>query len=106
MHTLPAGKSVAVALGSRFGSGGSVVTKAATGWGAVPAAHGLGLIVLSPADRYDVAAAPQAGAVWPLSSKPSAQIALDEPLFEPATQVPGAVQTWLSVYTLTLPRSE
>ena len=88
---------VATAMGSRFGSGGRFADRGATGWGPVPAAQGFGLTILSPADRKEVAAAAQAGAVWPLSSKPSEQMALAEPLFRPARQTPGAVHICPSV---------
>src|SRR5665213_963235 len=95
----PVPTRVATALASRLGSGESAIASGGTACGPLPAAQGLGLMAVSPAVRKEVVAAAQVGVRWPVSSKPSEQIAFDEPLFEPAAQVPGAVQVWPSVYT-------
>src|SRR5437773_6075317 len=82
-------RSVAIADGSVFGSGPSVDVSAATGWGALPAAHGLEFTAELPATRNAlVPDVPHVVALWPDSSKPSAHTALADPEFAPATHVP------------------
>src|ERR1700682_1336210 len=93
----PVPTSVAIALGSVFGSGGRTDDRGGTGRGRPPAAHGSGLIALPPTERKEVVAVAHAGVLWPDSSNPSAQIALNDPRLAPATQAPGAVQLCPSV---------
>src|ERR1700687_2959412 len=90
----PVPTSVAIALGSVFGSGGRTDDSGGTGCAPVPAAHGSGLIALPPADRKEVAAVATAGATWPVSSYPSAQIALEDPEVAPAEHVPADAHVW------------
>ena len=81
----------AMALASVFGSGGSAVGTDDTGCGATPAAHGFGLTATTPAERLAlVPVVPHVGVTWPVTSTPSAQIALVEPELDPAVQVPPA----------------
>src|SRR2546422_6200206 len=97
-----------MAEASVFGSGGSAIDTGATGWGATPAAHGLGLMTASPADRNAlVPMVPHVGVRCPVSSYPSAQIAFVDPALRPAAQLPPPpTQLWASVYTCTLARFE
>src|ERR1700737_1997868 len=91
----PAGATQgAIALGAAFGSGGRTGDTGGTGCAPVPAAHGSGLIALPPADRKEVAAVAHAGATWPVSSYPSAQIALEDPEVAPAEHVPADAHVW------------
>src|SRR6202795_3739114 len=76
--------SFAIETGSVLGSGGTLVETSGTGGRATPAAHGLGLITASPAERKALVV-PQVGVTWPVSSAPSAQIA-----FESGAQAPPA----------------
>src|SRR5437667_11903171 len=73
-------RSVAIAAGSVFGSGGSDVETGGTGTGPFPAAHGSALIAATPGGRNAlVPDVPQVVAVWPESPEPSAQAALADP---------------------------
>src|SRR5258708_9463937 len=92
----PVPTSCAIAVGSVLGSGGKVVETGGTGGRATPAAHGLGLINASPAERKALVV-PQVGVTWPEISAPSAQIALVEPLLAAAVQLPPPpTQAWPS----------
>ena len=82
-------RSVAIAAGSVFGSGGSDVETGGTGTGPFPAAHGSALIAATPGVRNAlVPDVPQVVALWPESSEPSAQTALLDPELAPAAQEP------------------
>ena len=101
-------RSVAIAEASVFGSGPSDEESAATGCGAAPAAHGLGLTAAFPATRNAlVPAVPHVVALCPDSSKPSAQTALVDPELAPAThEPPPPTHVCALAYTETLARSE
>src|SRR6202051_4730556 len=77
--------SVAIALASALGSGGKAVGTDETGCGATPAAHGFGFTTTTPAERLAVVpVAPHVGVTWPVTSVPSAQMAVVEPELAPA----------------------
>src|SRR6476646_7664210 len=97
-----------MAFASALGSGGNAVGTDETGCGATPAAHGFGLTATTPAERLAlVPVAPHVGVTWPVTSVPSAQMAVVEPELPPAVQLPPPpTHPWESVYTSALPRSE
>src|SRR2546425_12155740 len=73
-------RSVAIAAGSVFGSGGSDVETGGTGTGPFPAAHGSALIAATPGGRNPlVPGVPPVGGLWPARSGASAQTALLRP---------------------------
>src|SRR2546426_11424931 len=77
-------RSVAIAAGSVFGSGGSDVETGGTGTGPFPAADGSALIAATPGGRNAlVPGVPQVVALLPESPEPVAQTAVLEPEFAP-----------------------
>src|SRR6202165_5953263 len=93
----PVPTSVAIALGSVFGSGGRTDDSGGTGCAPLPAAHGSGLIAFPPTERKEVVAVAQTCALWACSPEPAAQVAPHDRRLAPATQAPGAVQLCPSV---------
>src|SRR2546427_8016427 len=78
-------RSVAIAAGSVFGSGGSDVETGGTGTGPFPPAHGSALIAATPRVRNAlVPDVPQVVALWPANPEPSAPTAVLRPGVAPA----------------------